>query len=209
MAKQKPMAAADFMAQLEKDPEYQRKTREKEKQWKKQRAILDADQKELVSELNAAGIQVTSVWDLVNAPNFYQAAIPILVEHLEKEHHPRTAEGIVRALITPESKGNAGILIRMFESRMFKSEADPEFQMKWLLGAAIAESAVESDADKIIELANDENHGRGREFLPLGLFHASKEKALPVLNSWTDDPILGENARKAIKLLGRPKRDWP
>ena len=54
--------------------------------------------------------------------------------------------------------------------------ADSQSQVKWLIGAAIAESAIECDAATIIELANEENHGRGREFLPLGLVHASKEK---------------------------------
>ena len=63
-------------------------------------------------------------------------------------------------------------------------------------------SAIECDADKIIELANDPNHGRGREFVPLGFVHACKENAVPVLNGWTNDPILGENARKALKLPG-------
>lgn len=195
MPRKQSLTAADLMAELAKDPEYQQKIREKEQQRKNLAKLLEEDESGLVAECNAVGVRIESVWDLVNTTSSYTAAIPILLKHLEKEHHLRTQEGIIRALTTPESQGNAGIFIRMF-----LIESDSESQMKWLIGAAIAESAVGSDANKIIELANDESHGKGREFLPLGLMHAAKDKALLALNSWKNDPVLGENSLKLIKL---------
>lgn len=204
------MTAAELMAELTNDSEYQRKIQEKEKARVAEEAKFREEEKDLVQALQESGVQIVlnsipgeeytgpprSVYDLVNTQSSYKNAIPVLVEHLQLDYSRPVKEGIVRALATPDSKGHAHELIQIFES-----EKDSESEFKWLLGAAIAESATECNADKIIELANDPNHGRGREFLPLGLVHARKENAAPALNGWTNDPILGENARKALKLL--------
>ena len=200
------------MAQLEKDPGYQQRTHEKEKEWAERRRILDEDQASLVKELQEAGVHVAvnipgdkrqgppnSVWDLVNTNESYAAAIPILVEHLEKGHHPRIHEGIIRALSTPEAWGIAPAepLIKLF-----REEADPESEMKWLLGMAIAYTATLADAMTICELIEDENHGAGREYLPLALIHCPKDAARAVLGPLVNHPVMGKNASKAISLLG-------
>ncbi len=100
------------MRELESDPEWVAKREERERQQAKLRAVLDADELELVREICDVGYQVTSVWDLVNNTphphlkrNFvgeYPAAYPILLKHLGMEHHPRIREGIIRALTVPD-----------------------------------------------------------------------------------------------------------
>lgn len=205
------MTAAELMAELANDSEYQRKIQEKENARAAEEAKLREEEKGLVQALQNSGVEIVlssipgqeytgpprSISDLVNTQSSYANAIPVLVDHLQMDYSRSIKSAIARALGTPDSKGHAQVLIRIFEN-----EKDSESEFKWLIGAAIAESATEGDADKIIELANDPNHGRGREFLPLGLVHSPKESAFPALNSWTNDPILGENARKAIKLFG-------
>lgn len=187
----------DFLSELANDSGYQRMIGEREQRRKKQRAILDEDQKKLVSELNAAGVQVNSVWDLVNTTGCYAGAIPILVEHLEREHHPRTQEGIVRALSTPESRGFA------FEPlvQLFQEITDGDSEIKWLVGAAIAESATAADAIVVAELMEEESHGRGREFLPLALIHSPRNAAVAILKPLLEDPVMGKSVAKAISLL--------
>ncbi|EKK03428.1 hypothetical protein RBSH_01232 [Rhodopirellula baltica SH28] len=191
------MTAAELMAELASDPEYQRKMREKEEARQKKKQVLIEHQKELIAECGEVGVNIKSVWDLVNTSESYHAAIPVLVDHLHKDHESRTIQGIVRALTTHESRGVA------FDAlvRLFKSTAEGTSELKWLIGAALAESATASDVDVVINLANDESHGRGREFLPLGLIIASKESVLPILQGWTNDPELSKSAKKAIKLL--------
>ena len=209
MAK-KSMTAADLMAELANDPEYQRKIETQEKARAAEEAKLREEEKGLVQALQTSGVEIVldsipgqeytgpprSISDLVNTKSSYANAIPVLVEHLQLNYSPSIRKAIAGALATPDSKGNSQVLMRVFES-----ERDTDSEFKWLVGAAISESAVESDAEKIIELANDECHGRGREFLPLGLVQAIKETVLPTLNLWADDPVLGKNARKAIGLL--------
>ena len=103
----------------------------------------------------------------------------------------------MRALTTPESKGIA------FDSlfKLFCQTLEGDSEMKWLLGSAIAEAATETDIETIIELSENEKHGLGREFLPLGLVGCAKADALPTLERWTNDEVLKECSHKAIKLF--------
>lgn len=70
------------------------------------KAMYDYDQKEMIGELKALGINIQSVWDLVNSPNNYTCAIPILLKHLSEPHYPRVLEGIVRSLAIRDLRGN-------------------------------------------------------------------------------------------------------
>jgi hypothetical protein len=65
----------------------------------------------------------------------------------------------------------------------------------------IAETATPSSAKTIVGLINDEKHGRGRAFLPLGLIHLPKDEARSILGRLTSHPAMGESASKAIALL--------
>lgn len=193
----KAMTAAELMAELQGDPEHQQRMRKIELARQKVTEELRDDQVSLVADCKAVGVPISSVWDLVNTSESYEAAIPVLARHLSYEHRPRTIEGIVRALTTPESRGVA------FSSlvALFRRTVDSQSELKWLLGAAIAEAATASDASTIVELANDTRHGRGREFLPLGLVQAGSPYALPILERWRSVPELTEASQKAIKLL--------
>ena len=87
------MRADELMRELESDPSWVAKRDERERKQAERRKVLDADQKQLVDEICAAGYQVQSVWDLVNNTphqflerNFvgeYPDAYPILIKHLK------------------------------------------------------------------------------------------------------------------------------
>ncbi|WP_153558305.1 hypothetical protein [Roseimaritima sediminicola] len=207
----KLMTAAELMAELANDAAYQKKLDEKERDRAKTELQLREEEAELLSELRETGMQVRldcipgqkyvgpprSISDLVNTESRYPQAIPVLVRHLSKNYSRPIMQSIIRALTTPDSKGVAFGQI----ADLFRSTDDSESEMKWLLGAALVEASTSENVDKVIELANDPCHGRGREYLPLGLVNASKQKALPILESWQNDAILAENAKKAIPLL--------
>lgn len=209
MAK-KSMTAADLMAELACNAEYQRKMQEKEAARAATEAKLRAEERPLVQELQQTGMVVVlnripgqeysgpprSISDLVNTSSRYPEAIPVLIKHLQLDYSRPIRQAIVRALITPDSTGYAEVLIFAFEA-----ETDSESELKSLLGSAIAEAATDRDADLLIALANDPRHGRGREFLPLGLTKAAPDKALPELERWIGDKVLGANSRKAKKIL--------
>ena len=217
MAK-KSITAAELMAELANNPEYQRMMQAKEAARSVIEEKLRDEERPLVQELQRTGMTVVldripgqeysgpprSISDLVNTGSRYPEAIPVLTRHLQVDYSLPIRESIVRALITPDSGGYADILIAAFEA-----ETDSESELKWLLGSAIAEAATDSDADRLIALANDLKHGRGREFLPLGLAKAAPAKALPELERWIDDKVLGPNSRKVKKLLLKSLKQLP
>ena len=206
------MTAAELMAELANNPDYQRQAKEKEEQRVAIEAKLRQEEATLVKELVATGIQIVldripgkeysgpprSISDLVNTNSRYPEAISVLLKHLQLPYSRPIKKSIVRALTTPDAIGCSSILMDLFEA-----ESDGDSEMKALLGAAIAESATPNEATRVVELAKNPSHGRGRSFLPLALVHCSAEYSISHLESWRKDPVLGSNARKAIKLLGR------
>jgi hypothetical protein len=70
---------------------------------------LDAAQRE-------AGVQVNSVWDLVNTVEPYVRALPIPLDHVQRPYPDKVRESIARAMGVPEGnfawKALVGLLRR-------------------------------------------------------------------------------------------------
>lgn len=60
------MSATEFMAQLEKDKEYQRKKAAFDPELQERASVLRAAEQLIVAALRSVGVQADSVWDLVN-----------------------------------------------------------------------------------------------------------------------------------------------
>lgn len=100
------ITAAELLARLAKDEEFQARKKAKEEKFAKLKELYEADEKSLIEELSQAGFSVSSAWDFVNSSNYYLKAEPILVKHLKIPHHPRVLSGIVRSLAVPEFSEN-------------------------------------------------------------------------------------------------------
>jgi hypothetical protein len=87
------------MARLQKDQEYQRKKEVFDADVRERVSVLRQAEQPIVANLRDAGVQVESVWDLVNTTEPYPAALPVLIEHLERGGYPdRVMESLGRAL---------------------------------------------------------------------------------------------------------------
>lgn len=109
------ITAAEVLKLLAKDKEYQARTLEHDKKFEALEKMYKADEKAMLNELKEAGFLVNSVWDFVNSDNYYFAATPVLVRHLDVPHHPRILSGILRALAMPELSGNIELWDRIAE----------------------------------------------------------------------------------------------
>ncbi|GJM08070.1 MAG: hypothetical protein DHS20C11_03460 [Lysobacteraceae bacterium] len=98
--------AAELMAELEKKPEFIQMRQRQNERFIALGEIYREDEAELLKDLSEVGIEVGSVWDLVNAKNDYFVAVPVLLKHLNKAHHPKTTSGIARALAIPKLSEN-------------------------------------------------------------------------------------------------------
>jgi hypothetical protein len=139
-------------------------------------------------ELDAAGIPEDTVFQLMNSPNDYPQAVPIMVEwlqHLDERVPPGDDRrawrvGLVRNLITKHAKGNraaADILFHQFEIEPRLSNEELE-----ATGFALAQVADRSDFPRVAELIRS-----GRDFPTksqlvswLGQFKTEEAKELAV-----------------------------
>jgi len=135
------MKASDLMKKHEADPEYQEMRKRKDLELKEREVLLAADEQGLVEELAKAGYEVDSIWDFVNNNNRYDflrkfegnytSAYPILVKHLDIEHHPRIREGIIRALTEKDANEMAS------EALLAAFYQEQDSNLKWVLANAL------------------------------------------------------------------------
>ena len=135
------MKASDLMKKLKADPEYQEMRKRKDLELKEREALLLADERGLIEELAEAGYEVESVWDFVNNNNrhrflrkfngSYAGTYPILVNHLNIEHHPRIREGIIRALTEKDANDMAS------EALLAAFYQEQDSNLKWVLANAL------------------------------------------------------------------------
>lgn len=159
-----------------------------------QRNALEYSQAEapLVNELNAAGAQVSSVWDLVNTKAKYPQLLPILFAHLDRPYPQRVREGIARALAVREARLLWSALVDRY-----LAEADTSANgMKWALHLAIAAAADGTVLDSLVRLACDRRHGRNRAFFIDALARIDDPRSRAAIAELASDPDLaGDIAR--------------
>lgn len=89
---------------LRNDPEYRAKVEAVEAERQERARRLREAERPIVADLRGAGVEVESVWDLVNTSAPYPAALPVLMEHLERGGYPeRVMESLGRALAVKPS----------------------------------------------------------------------------------------------------------
>jgi HEAT repeats len=155
------------------------------------------EHKGLTDELSAIGIQIITIWDLVNTKAKYANAIPILLKHLPLDYSDKIKEGIIRSLTVVEAKGVAvPILVNEYE----KLSKDKE-NLRWVIGNAINITITKDYIDKILPIVQDEENGMSRQMFVAALgkikSEKSKEALLRLVND--DDKVIREVAQKALK----------
>ena len=195
MSKRKPKSADEFMKELEADPEYQAAQAEQEEETaKKDKEFADAEAP-LVKALSEAGVEVDSIWDLVNdRSNDYASAVPVLEEHLKDSSYPdRVREGIARSLSFRKAASAWPTIVDLYRS------TTDSFDLQQGLAAAMAGTVTDETVDELVKEARQDAHGESRPTLLLGLRRLKSPAAKEALESLVDDPDLGENAKKKLK----------
>lgn len=188
--------AAELMADLKADPQYMARRREQEVERERQAAEWRDAERPLVDDLHATGLNVDSVWDLVNTSAPYPSAVPVLLEHLQRPYPSRVREGIARALAVPEAKIGWKLLVDMFIRERDRSAHGPKWALACALGAA-ADDAVFSD---VVTLLKDKRHGENRVPLLGALARSRQPEARSALLQLRDDVDLSSDAED---ILGR------
>lgn len=203
MAKRsKPMTLAEHHAQLKREGRYDEMVeakRQRAEEARRRAAEWRRAEVPLAEELRAAGFAVESAWDLVNTSTPYPAALPILLEHLQRQYPDRVREGIARALAVRDAKFGAELLVRLYREEQAGTDA------KAGLAVALGEAADDEVIDEVIALARDPAHGTSRVLMLDALARSAAPQARAALEAIAEDPAVGEEARQLLK-RGQPKR---
>jgi hypothetical protein len=201
MAARKRMTLAEHDALLRTTGQYdvmvERKQREEAARQKRAEEWRHAEAP-LVEELKAVGFAVESVWDLVNTPGTYPSAVPILLDHLQRQYPAAVREGIARALAVPEAKVGWDLLTRLYCE-------EQQGRAKDGLAVAIAAAAEDDLLEDVIALARDTRQGPSRLLLLSALERSASPRARAALMDLGTDPELKKEIRVVLHRLKRAK----
>jgi hypothetical protein len=205
------ITAGELMKQLQADPEYLARQKVKEEARNKRTAELGVAEAPLVKALHDVGVRVKDgVWDLVSTKANYDAAIPVLFEHLEKDYPDEILDGIARALAVPAARGGWDKLVEQY---LRQPDRPGKLSAKQGLAVALINIATEEDWDQIIELMRDPRNGESRGIF---LFFVKKrrrlQKAKDIIEEFRHDPLFAKEIAswrelKPLKIKSKqPKR---
>lgn len=183
--------AAEFIRSLEADPEYVRRRAEQDEELAKLTAFYRDAEAPLVRDLAELGVEVGSVYDLVNDTVSYENAIPVLLDHLRREYPDAIREGIARALGIPAAR-LLGWRVLVDEYRRTENENN---RVKDGLAVALSGASDDSVVQELIDLAKDKNNGDSRLLLLLGIKRSWRPEARQAIAELAHDPQLGKEIK--------------
>jgi hypothetical protein len=195
----RPQSAEDFLAQLAADPEYQARKTAWNAETKKVAEALARAEAPVVVALQEAGFEITSVWDFVNTTQPYVGALPILLDHLQRDYPDKVRESIARAMAVPDSKFAWRTLLKLFQQ-----DFDPKANgVKWAVGAGLAAAADDEVIGDLIALFRNPRHGENRVVFVEALSKSRNAEARLALEQAREDPAVSREIRR---VLDRPRR---
>lgn len=170
--------------------------------YEQERAVAEED-KMVVEALRTVGVEVRSVYDLVNTRTPYPEAIGALLDLLPSVRSDRVKEGIVRALAVKEAirEDVARAMVSEFEA--IDPSAPPSEQgLKWAIANTLSVVARDPMFEAVAALALQRRHGKAREMLAVALGNMKDPRAVDVLTELLGDE---EMAGHALMALGKLK----
>jgi len=196
--RKKPITAGELMAQLANDPEYQARMAKRDAEFAKRDAELDDAEQPLLNALRGVGVDVTTVYDLVNTRAAYPEALPVLLEHLPRPYPVEIREGIARALAVRGARFAWHQLRELYE-------AERDQRMRDVLALALANAADEDVLEEVIAIARDTSYGDSRSFMLLALKRFKNDpRAWDAIQDLATDPVFEYEIGRYMK--GREKR---
>jgi hypothetical protein len=199
-SKKKKQTVAEFLAELEKNPTFRAQRQEREEAFRRRHEELRQAQAPLVQALAEVGLEVESVWDLVNRPTrHYPEAVPVLLDHLQRPYPDPIREGIARALTVADARPHWKTLTRLYREEHGRRTKD---------GLAVAISGIATDEviEDVIALARDKRNGTSRVLLLYALERSKDPRAQRALMELGTDPELQKQIQIIFKRKKRSRR---
>jgi HEAT repeat protein len=192
------VTAGDLLADLEQDPEYQRRQVEVQRQQQQNIEEYLTAAAPVLQDLAQAGVHVDRISADQLIQQDYKAAIPILLRWLQRVDNLRIKEAIVRSLSVPWAKPTAAPAL----VDAFRQAPDDPPGLKQAIGNALSIVADDSVFQDIVALARDKRHGQARVMVVEALANMRDPRAVDVLCELLADE---EVAAHAVVTLGKLK----
>jgi hypothetical protein len=194
--KRKPVTAAELIERLSKDPDYAERVDKLANAQAHASAEIRRELTPVIEDLRSAGCSVLDLNELrTSAIVCGERAASILIKWLPRVERPQAKEIIVRALSVPAARPSAApILIQEF-----RRARPSQLLLKWAIGNALSVVADDSVAEDVIELAQQKEHGKGREMIVEALGNLKDPRAVETAIRLLDEE---EVAGHAITALG-------
>jgi hypothetical protein len=193
LKKLKPgLSAAEVQEILEADPIWVEARKDEDRELRQRKLKNLQAEAPLLEELGKVGLELDSVWVLVNQAEPYPEALPILLEHLQRPYPDRVREGMARALAVRDARFGWDVLTRLYR------HADPDSDVKEGLAVALAEIADDEVLDELLKLVQDSRQGSTRLHLLSGLEGSSDPRVRAALREVESDPQLGEAVHRIL-----------
>jgi hypothetical protein len=190
--RQKPITAGELMARLEKDPEFQARKAERDREFAERGRPLDAAEAPLVAALRGICLEVVSVWDLLSRDESSAELVGLLLEHFPKDYPDVIREGIARALTCRHAVAVVPDLIELYRK-------EPENKAKQGLAVAISGVAQPEHAEAVLGLIRDARFGESRILLLTFLDRAKDLDTRALLMEFGGDPVLAIEVQEMIE----------
>lgn len=193
---QKAMTASDLVALkdelLRNDPAYRAQAEAVEAERQQRVVALREAEQPIVRDLRGAGVEVTSVWDLVNTSVPYPQALPVLLDHLRRGGYPdRVMESLGRALAVRPASFAWELLRDLYLSASGRGEMEG-------LAVALAASATTEHLPELEALLREESRGDTRIHFLRAIKRVGGKEGRQILKSLRDDPVFGREARAVL-----------
>jgi len=190
------------MAELERDPAYRERQAALKAEEEQQTSALAEAEKPVLADLAAIGIRTDSCWNLYQQPGSLPEAIPVLLDHLEREYPDRVLEGIANALDDTSARDSWNEMKTIYLSTSKAAVRDR-------LAAAMAGIAVRAHYDDLLDFLAQESLGETRIYFLRPVHRIGNRmsvgKGRHVIEGLVDDPVLSTEAKRI--LAGRSRTD--
>jgi len=165
----------------------------------------------IIKDLASIGFKVGCVWDFVNTPERYDAALPVLIEHFHKAYPDFIREGLARSFGRPWARHAAwDHVLAAYLSEPNRSGVSPPQEiaaptdLKEGMAVALSEMAHRSDLDVLIQLISNPENGPSRVFFVKFLSRSKTREAFDTLTKLMTDRDLSREI--AFRLKSKLKR---
>lgn len=190
-SRRRPITASELTAQLESDPEFMARKRERDLALAERVARLKEEQAPILSELQAAGLSVSLLSDLLMRSVPYPGAIPVLLKHLALSYSDATLETLARALAVPDARHAWPVLVAEYrKAPSCHGNGTHPHGAKDGLAVALAATVTSGTMDELIALAKDRSHGASRLLLLKALRKSRSVAAKQAIEELSTDPDL-------------------